>query len=102
VAYVIFDLHGSAAALCPSSSTSLSDAYRYDPWGQTVVATGSAVNPWRYRGLLDVSPNATPLYDIGAGASVSSRQWDPRFTWPRSRAAPAVGARSQVCRSRAR
>jgi RHS repeat-associated protein len=68
VSYVIFDLHGSVAALCPSSSTSLSDAYRYDPWGQTIVASGSAVNPWRYRGLLDVSPNSTPLYDMGARA----------------------------------
>jgi RHS repeat-associated protein len=66
VAYVLFDLHGSIAALVPSASTTLSDAYRYDPWGQTVATTGSATNPWRYRGLLDVSPTTTPLYDMGA------------------------------------
>jgi RHS repeat-associated protein len=64
--FVIFDLHGSIAALCPSGSTAISDAYRYDPWGQTAAATGSATNPWKYRGLLDVSPNANPLYDMGA------------------------------------
>jgi len=66
VSYVIFDLHGSVAALCPSGSTSLTDAYRYDPWGQ-VSSYGTAINPWRYRGLLDVSPDATNrLYDMGA------------------------------------
>jgi RHS repeat-associated protein len=53
-------------ALCAAGTSSISDAYRYDAFGQTLVATGSAVNPWRYRGLLDVSPNSTPLYALGA------------------------------------
>jgi RHS repeat-associated protein len=73
VSFVLFDLHGSIAGLCPSTGTSLTDAYRYDPWGETTIAVGSATNPWRYRGLLDVSPNATPLYDMG------SRYYSPQL-----------------------
>ena len=65
VSWVVFDLHGSIVALCPAGTTSLSDAYRYDPWGQPIT-TGSTVNPWRYRGLLDVSPNSTPVDAMGA------------------------------------
>jgi RHS repeat-associated protein len=65
VRWLVFDLHGSVAALCPAGSTTLTDAYRYDPWGQ-LSASGTAVNPWKYRGLLDLSPNATALLDMGA------------------------------------
>jgi RHS repeat-associated protein len=73
VSFVLFDLHGSIAGLCPSTSTALTDAYRYDGWGETTLAVGTAVNPWRYRGLLDVSPNASPLYDMG------SRYYSPQL-----------------------
>jgi RHS repeat-associated protein len=65
---VIFDLHGSIAALCPAASSSLSDAYRYDAWGQAIGTNpGTATNPWRYRGLLDVSPDTSnPILSLGA------------------------------------
>ncbi|HEX5240439.1 MAG TPA: RHS repeat-associated core domain-containing protein, partial [Candidatus Limnocylindrales bacterium] len=62
----IFDLHGSLVALCPANSATLSDAFRYDAWGQTIGTSGSTADPWRYRGLLDVSPTATALYAMGA------------------------------------
>lgn len=66
MSWVIFDLHGSVVALCPAGSSTLSDAYRYDAWGQPMTS-GSTVNPWRYRGLLDVSPmTANPVLAMGA------------------------------------
>lgn len=66
LSWVIFDLHGSVVALCPAGSTTLSDAYRYDAWGQQMTS-GTTTNPWRYRGLLDVSPmTANPILAMGA------------------------------------
>jgi RHS repeat-associated protein len=65
VSWVVFDLHGSVVALCPAGSTTLSDAYRYDAWGQAMTS-GATTNPWRYRGLLDVSPNGTSVIMMGA------------------------------------
>ena len=67
VAWVIFDLHGSIAALCTAGGTTLSDAYRYDGFGQTVATGGSSTNPWKYRGLLTISPGTSDtLYDMFA------------------------------------
>jgi RHS repeat-associated protein len=70
VSWVIFDLHGSVAALCPAGGSALSDAYRYDAWGQTIASWSSATpaaNPWKYRGLLGVAPGQTDLlYDMVA------------------------------------
>jgi RHS repeat-associated protein len=67
VSFALFDLHGSLVGLCTAGGSTITDAYRYDGWGQTLVASGTAVNPWRYRGLLDVSPSTTaPLYAMGA------------------------------------
>jgi RHS repeat-associated protein len=68
VAWVIFDLHGSVAALCPAGGTTLSDAYRYDGWGQKVASAGTSANPWKYRGLLGIAPGsiADQLLDMGA------------------------------------
>jgi RHS repeat-associated protein len=65
---VIFDLHGSVAALCTAGTTTLSDAYRYDGWGQTIATAGTSANPWKYRGLLGIDPSAAgdKLYDMGA------------------------------------
>ena len=64
-AWCLFDLHGSAAGL-ESGARSVTDAWRYDGWGQTVASTGSSTDPWRYRGALDLSPTASPLYAMGA------------------------------------
>jgi RHS repeat-associated protein len=44
----------------------ITDAYRYDGYGNTVATTGSSTNAWRYQGRLDISPSAVPLYDAGA------------------------------------
>jgi RHS repeat-associated protein len=67
VAWVIFDLHGSAVALCGAGGTSLSDAYRYDAWGEQVASSGSSTNPWRYRGLLSLLPGmADQVHDMAA------------------------------------
>ncbi len=68
VAWLIFDLHGSAVALCTAGTTTLSDAYRYDGYGERITDNGSSVNPWRYRGLLNIgSDNLTwALLDMGA------------------------------------
>ena len=68
MAWVIFDLHGSVAALCPAGGTTLSDAYRYDGFGQTIATAGTSTNPWKYRGLLGIDPSAAGdrLYDMVA------------------------------------
>jgi RHS repeat-associated protein len=66
VSWLVFDLHGSVAALCSTSGT-LTDAYRYDGWGAQIDASGSATNPWRYRGLLNIGAGwADALLDMGA------------------------------------
>jgi RHS repeat-associated protein len=68
VAWLVFDLHGSVAALCPAGGTTLSDAYRYDGFGQTIATAGTSTNPWRYRGLLGIDPSSAgdELYDMAA------------------------------------
>jgi RHS repeat-associated protein len=62
VSWLVFDLHGSVAGLCPSGTTALADAYRYDGWGRQVAKSGSSTNPFRYRGLLNLG------YDDLSGA----------------------------------
>jgi RHS repeat-associated protein len=74
--YYLYDGQGSVAALTNSSGTiSAVDSYKYDPFGGTVTATGTVVNPWRYVGqYLDTE---TGMYHMGA------RYYDPsiaRFT----------------------
>jgi hypothetical protein len=59
VSWLVFDLHGSVAALCPAGTTSLADAYRYDGFGRQVASAGSAANPFRYRGLLNLGADDT-------------------------------------------
>jgi RHS repeat-associated protein len=68
------DLHGNIAASLQSDEAKVSNAIRYDAWGQT-VATGSqsgssspvGQDNWKYQGRLDVSPVAgSPLYDMSA------------------------------------
>ena len=68
VSWLVFDLHGSVAALCPAGTSTLSDAYRYDGFGQQIASSGSSTNAWRYRGLLNIGNNwdIGALYDMGA------------------------------------
>ena len=68
VSWVLFDLHGSVVALCTAGGSTLTDAYRYDGWGQTIATAGTSANPWKYRGLLGIDPSTSgdKLYDMGA------------------------------------
>ncbi len=71
-AYTLPDLHADVAAAELTSATTLSDAFRYDGYGQTAAAwpTGTSsgpAQPYRYQGRLDISPDASqPVYDLGA------------------------------------
>ncbi|HET9851991.1 MAG TPA: RHS repeat-associated core domain-containing protein [Candidatus Limnocylindrales bacterium] len=75
VSWLLFDLHGSVVALCPAGSSTLSDAYRFDGWGQQVASAGTAVNPWRYRGLLNIGSDAL----TGALLDMNARDYSPQL-----------------------
>ena len=70
VAWLTPDLHGSIAAGLAQTPASVSDAIRYDGYGQTVAVwpTGGspATTSWKYQGRLDLSPSSIPLYAAGA------------------------------------
>ena len=68
VSWLVFDLHGSVVALCSAGTTTLSDAYRYDGFGQRIAAAGASLNPYQYRGLLNIGSDALTwaLGDMGA------------------------------------
>ena len=70
IGWSLFDLHGDIVAQ-ESSGGSITDAFRYDAYGQTVatfsVVGGSGLlTSWRYQGRLDISPTSDPLYANGA------------------------------------
>ena len=75
--WLIADLHGNiVAAVSPGSSPVYLDAYRYDPYGETVgswaASSGSLTVPWRFQGrILESAAGGTDLYDFGA------RSYDP-------------------------
>ncbi len=71
--WLVPDLHGDMAAATNSAGTSITDAFRYDPYGKIVAsATSSLPNPWRYQGrLLESSGSDPALYDFGF------RSYDP-------------------------
>jgi RHS repeat-associated protein len=75
--YFLFDGIGSVAAVTDATGT-VAAAYKYEPFGKIVTATGSITNPWRFLGGLGVYWDAqTGLYKMGA------RYYDPslgRFT----------------------
>jgi RHS repeat-associated protein len=75
VSWLLFDLHGSVAAVCAAASTTLSDAYRYDGFGQQIASAGSVTNPWRYRGLL----NLTGDFGQGALLDMGARDYTPQL-----------------------
>lgn len=62
------DLHGNTAGALSSNGASVSDAFRYDPYGELITSeTSSLPTPWRYQGrMLISSPGETDLYDAGA------------------------------------
>jgi len=70
VAWLVPDLHGSIAAGLSQDTLSVTDAIRYDGFGQTVatwpVGGSPATKSWKYQGRLDVSPTPTSLYDLAA------------------------------------
>ena len=70
VAWLVPDLHGSVAAGLAQTPSSVSDAIRYDGYGQTVAVWPTSGSPatasWKYQGRLDLSPSAIPLYAAGA------------------------------------
>lgn len=70
VGWLLPDLHGNLAAVENQAGTALTNALRYDAWGQTVAAyaaVGAGLPmPWKFQGRLDVSPDGRPLYDAGA------------------------------------
>jgi RHS repeat-associated protein len=73
VKWLVFDLHGSVVALVNAGASSLSDAYRFDGWGEQIASAGTAVNPWRYRGLLNVGADA----ESGALLDMAARHYSP-------------------------
>ncbi len=48
------------------STRTITEATRFDGYGESVDHYGATSSPWRFRGQLDVSPGAAPLYDMGA------------------------------------
>jgi len=66
--WLLADLHGNVAGASSSSLAAISDALRYDAYGQvTASVTSSLPTPWRYQGRLLVDPaGANDLYDAGA------------------------------------
>jgi RHS repeat-associated protein len=68
VAWLIFDLHGSVIGLCTAGTSMMSDAYRYDGYGERMAASGVSLNPWQYRGLLNIGSDSLTwaLLDMGA------------------------------------
>ena len=70
VAWLTPDLHGSIAAGLAQTAGSVTDAIRYDGYGQTVATWPSGGSPattaWKYQGRLDLSPSSIPLYAAGA------------------------------------
>lgn len=80
--WLLFDLLGSVAAAEGTGGTSVTDALRYDAWGQTLglYPSGGSSLPTRYRGLVDLAPTADP--DVaGAGSDplylMGARSYSP-------------------------
>ena len=66
--WLLSDLHGNVAGASTSTLATISDALRYDAYGQVTASVTSALpTPWRYQGRLLVDPSgANDLYDAGA------------------------------------
>src|SRR5450759_2694721 len=68
VGFLLPDLHGNTAGALNAAATSITDAFAYDAYGNTVASVTSALpTPWRYQGRILESAAGTPdLYDFGA------------------------------------
>jgi len=67
--YLLPDLHGNVVAAEASASTTISNALRYDGYGQTLgtyTGTGPIAMDVKYQGRLDLSATDDPLYDMSA------------------------------------
>jgi len=67
--YLLPDLHGNVVAAEASASTTISNALRYDGYGQTLGAytgSGPIAMDAKYQGRLDLSATTDPLYDMAA------------------------------------
>jgi RHS repeat-associated protein len=56
------------AAIWSQATSAWADAFRYDPWGETIAhsPTSSARSPWRYQGrLVEGEASDAELYDFG-------------------------------------
>jgi RHS repeat-associated protein len=80
--WLLFDLLGSLVAAEGTSGTSITDALRYDAWGQTLglYPSGGSALTTRFRGLVDIAPTADP--DVtGAGSDplyvMGARSYSP-------------------------
>jgi RHS repeat-associated protein len=68
--WLLPDLHGDIAAGLDSTGATVSDAFRYDPYGKLIgtPVTSAVPSPWRYQGrLLETTPGGSEpeLYDFG-------------------------------------
>jgi RHS repeat-associated protein len=61
------DLHGDVAGALNSSGSTVTDAFRYDAYGETIdKVTSTLPTPWRYQGrLLENEVGDADLYDFG-------------------------------------
>jgi YD repeat-containing protein len=68
VGFLLPDLHGNTAGALNAAATSITDAFAYDAYGNTVASVTSALpTPWRFQGRIIESAAGTPdLYDFGA------------------------------------
>jgi RHS repeat-associated protein len=64
--WLLPDLHGDVAAAFDSTGATVTDAFRYDAYGETINSTKSALpSPWRYQGRLLLNDDAnSDLYDF--------------------------------------
>ena len=65
--WTLADLHGDIAGYAAASGAVVTDATRYDPYGEVVAVTSSGLgSPWGYQGRLDLAaPADTDLLDFG-------------------------------------
>jgi RHS repeat-associated protein len=74
--WVIPDLHGNVVAQCSPGGSSITDAFRYDPYGKligTPASVGAIASPWRFQGRLLMSTTDSAnadVYDFTARAYI--------------------------------
>jgi RHS repeat-associated protein len=76
IVWVIPDLHGNVVAQCSPGGSSITDAFRYDPYGKligTPASVGAIASPWRFQGRLLMSTTDSAnadVYDFSARAYI--------------------------------